>query len=489
MIRQAATNLGILALSAFLLWGCEKGGADPSGPAVLHPLAAPMAGVRDQVKGLNEEELASIDAFLTRSDPSLAFFQVRRVCGILGKGLENADPVAVGDFVLEAAPHLYDDFFRAFSDEKLEKIAAALPGRSDGGEVELLMIEAVIRLGRGAFNGTLKQALKDVPFEEAVAPRKLPLRAVMPPEDGNLEAYTAAAEIMRLDTFLEEGARPELAIRTYREALRRWPGDAALVAGLASLYLENASKFGDELDEFLVKAPELDPRNALYGYLRAARLFRVGRDDEAFEVLGAALEGEQLRFHSLTRAERTSKFLRKRGYGPIRSRLAGHRAASLASYFELKDLANRALQRSHEYENAGDEERVEMLVGLPIALDRQLEGGSHMLMVQVIRFTILSAGLRRVSELAETKAPKTSLKLLERATKAEQRLRTIEQGRERCGGNESLGLLYRSLGEKGFLTYLDSVLYGNEAAFLEECSTCTSIDEVLPLTQKPYRFD
>jgi hypothetical protein len=487
MKRQVVQIAGALVLATLLL-GCEKGDAEPSS-ATLHPLAASMSKVRARLSGLTEEEAESIDSFLTHSDPGTAVFQVRRICGFVGKGMKSVDPAVVGDFVLSSSDNLYDDYFRAFDDEQLLRIAGALRGRPETEEIEQLMIEAVIRIGRGAFNGTLKEALRDVPFEDAVAPRRLPLRRVLPAEEADLETFTGAAEILRLDAFIEEGAQPDIAVQTYRQALLRWPEDPALVAGLASVYVENSSRFREELREFLSKAGTHDRGNAIYDYLRAGQLFRVGKDDEALVALRAALQGDHVSFHGLERAKRTAAFLRKKGYGPIRARLAGYRATSLAACFELKDLANRAIQRSREYENAGQTKRVETVVEVPLVLDRQFGSGSHMLLVQVVRATILSSGLRRIAESMRAKDPTGAGRLRELAETAEQRLRAIDKGRKMRGGGESLGQLYRLLGEKRFLNYVEGVLYGNEALFLERCADCESMKQVVTLTQKSYEFD
>ena len=50
------------------------------------------------------------------------------------------------------------------------------------------------------------------------------------------------------------------------------------------------------------------------------------------------------------------------------------------------------------------------------------------------------------------------------------RLESLEEGERLCGGLKGWGRILSKVGEKRFLSYLDEVISGGEARFLESCT-------------------
>jgi hypothetical protein len=193
-------------------------------------------------------------------------------------------------------------------------------------------------------------------------------------------------------------------------------------------------------------------------------------------------------FHSLERAKRVTAFLERHDYGPIRARLCAYRTASMSPYFELRDMTNRALQRTYEYEKSGEEEKLEVLLHLPVQINRQLGKEHHFLFAQLLRNAILTSGLQRLVEHNRSKNPALSMELKEQLDAAEARQEAIDEGSRLCGGADSAAHLHRLLGDEKFLVYVEGVLFGNEVEFLMSCAGHERLEACADLTQKSYSF-
>ena len=467
--------------------GCGTGGdGDYVEPDIHHPLAAALVSVQRHFSGLDETDGEALQSFIRYADPDAPSFEVRRVCAQAGRALAEADPAVVGGFVTAAADHLYDDFFRLSSAERRNEIAANLGESEKHGEIHRLRMEAILRRGGGVYEGTLGHALSVVPFEETMAILPLDPDVVLAPDATTPAAFAAAGEILGRAPFFAGVLDRERARATFLKGLEVWPGDPLLVAGLVSFYIEAADEYGVELDEFLPKAESLDPENAAWPCLRAARALRRGRDTEALAALRIAAGRSMLSFHGVERGRAVDARLQELGYGPIRSRLAAYRTEPVGVWLELKDLANRSIQRSFEYEAA---EKEDDLVQQRVALARALAAAPRVLFAELLRSRILVNGYQRLAEQSRTLNPTASHGFQEKATREETRLNLIERTYEEFGGPTAWARYLDLLGEERFLSYFDGVVFGNEAEYLLQCAGADSFQAVLRIAERPFPFE
>jgi hypothetical protein len=419
-----------------------------------------------------------VDSFCRFSSPAASPYEVRRLCGLVGRAIRGADPERIADFVIAASDHLYDDFFRTFEERALDGLSAACAARVHLPELGRCRLVAIVGRYHGVFEGTLTQALERVPFADVIAPIPVPALTLVPIVGAGPDEVTGAAEVLRLGIFLEEGERPDLAEETYRRALVQWPGDAVLYAGLASLYVEREERRSEELRALLRRASEADPENAAWHYLRAGRHFAAGRDEEGLAALRAGAACPRLSFHVLDRARRTAAYLESRGFGPIQARLLGARSVSTALFYELKLLADQTMRRSIEY---GEEspEALDLVLAYPETLDRQLGTEACPAALQHLRWGILAIGLRRRAETCAHADPEGSRLRLERVADLADRIAAADRGEKMCGGADAWAVLCRRLGEQRFLRWIDEVLYEDEAAFFLRCAEAGGLDAIL----------
>ncbi len=483
----AARTPSLLTAGLLLVLACGRGPGEGGEAVGDHPLAAAVARYRRSFTGLDERERQALDTFTREAGPATTPIELRRASELAGKGLADADPVTVARFVAAARAGLYQDFFRAFEAERREAVAAALLEEA-GPSALNRRIAGLLRSG-ARYSGPLAEAVAVAPFSSTVSPRKLPLAKLLPPEDADLDTVTGSAEIVRLDAFVEEGGQPEVSVDLYRRGLRRWPGDPVLLSGLVSVYAENVERYREELLETLAKAEEEELENAAWCYLLAAHHFRVGRDEKAVEEVRRGIDRPYATLHTLARARRTVRFLEKLGYGAIQARLTVYRSADMAPYFELKDLANRALLRTREYERAGPEKALDLVLRLPVRMERQIAARPQMLFARIIGCTVAANGYGRLSEYEETRDAARAVEYRRRGEEFAEQVRALEKAAHLCSGQKAWEKYYARLGEDEFLRYLEHVLYGNEAAFLLRCAKLKSFDESLPLTQEEYPFE
>lgn len=480
----------LAGLLAAMPIACGRGdGPALAEPAVRHPLAVVLRSVQDRMRPLDGADADGLDAFLRYAKPTASTYEVRRACELAGKALRNADPGVLADIVVRARDQLYDGFFQALDDGKLEALALRLSDREGPGEIERLRMEAIIRRGSAVYDGPLGRAIATIPFDEAVAPRALPLADLLPREDAGVEDWVGAAELLRLPEFVAEGDQRPMAIEVLRRGLAKWPDHPLLVASLVSVYVENEDRCSDDLGEFLKTAEKADPENAAWPYLRAARAFRVGKDAIALDALRAGRDRPALTFRGLERSRLASRCLEAHGYGPARARLTAYRSSSMASWFLLKDLANRAVARSYEYETSKRDDDLRLVLELPRRIDRQTRAAPRSLFAELLRTTMLATGSRRLSEYQRGRDPNLAREYADRARDAEEATRLLEEASQEYSGPDAWAKLYAGLGEDKFLTYLDGVLFGDEASFLLACRKQGSFAEAATLAIRPWTFE
>lgn len=467
-------GLWVLLLVLLLPLACGFGDDGEAGvPAVRHPIATAADQVAKHLNALSAEDSALIATFRRTATPEHDSYQVRQVCGALGRALATVDLETVADFVLDTHEHLYAEFFAAFDARALTALANSLRIPADVPELTVLEIEFILREAQGAYSGTLLAAAKEVPFLDAAAPRPMPVERLTPGEDAPPEVFTGAAVALRSSACVEGGARTDLAFETYRRALEKWPGDPVLISGMASLLIENEGRSPRQVMEFLAKASEWDPENAAWPYLTAARHFRSGMDAKALAALSSAAKRPHLSFYGVTRAKRTSAFLTALGYSPIRARVVACRLTSNAAALDVKLAGSKALLRSYEYE---DLESCRLLLELPLVIKRQLGDQPRLLITEQIFLSLLSSGLPRLADLTngERTGPHADA-----AVVAERRLTAIEHGESLCGGLEAWGQILARVGDEAFVRFLDDVISGGEARFLEACAAESRLGDCL----------
>jgi len=486
---ELATWAGLLLLTALLLVGCTEGNADAfTGTVADHPLAAALHTVRPHFDGLDETERAAIDTFIRHAGPRSSTFEIRRILTLSGKGLKAAPPVAIADFLIAGAAHVYQDFFAGFDDSELARIAGALRDRPGADAARLHRYRGIIETARSGYKGPLAEAVGIVVFEDAIEPKPIPRSKLTPTEDDPLAIWTGAAELLRLKGFVAEGPDVDLAVRTYERALAKWPNDPVLHAGLVSLYVEYEDRFPEELRRAIRRASERDGDNAAYAYLVAARDFRVGRDAEALEILAKVKPRGICTFHAIARAKRVVVSLEKAGYKKLRARLTAYRSMSLAPYFDIKDLANRAVLRSKEYEAEKRDDALMTVLEFPGVLSGQIAAGPRVHHVERIRAKILAVGLSGYAAWAARNDRGSVDRLRRDALQAELRFRSIEKGVSLGAGRTAWAGLYDMMGEEEFLKYADGVLFGNEAEFLIRCADKKGLEEIVDLARDDYPF-
>jgi hypothetical protein len=474
----------ILVLAAVGVAGACGKEAPPTSGMGTHPLSSEISRIRAHVTGLSQEDTEALDNFVRTSNLSASPFELRRVSGLLGRGLLDADLTVVADFVLATRDHLYDDFFEPQETRRLLDLADVLRTRPGLGEIDRLRISAIVGPGKGVFSGTLREAMDYVSFLDAVAPRARNVVDLVPGEGASVTAYTGAGELLRLKQFVKEGGRLDLAVTVYRTAIDKWPDDPALYAGLVSLYLENADLYSNELDRLLVTAEAVDEKNAAFTYLRAARALVAGQDQDALEAFRVAAGRETVTFYELERARRIAKFLEGLGQGRLSALLTAYRTTSVGPSFELKSLVNRVVKRSFEYETAEDETSLETVVDVPITIGRQMATSPTMVFNETIRCRILVMGLsRKLDFVSGDDALKAELE--KQAADAKLRLDRIEKASELCSGKNAWASLHDALGEPRFLEYVDKVIYGDEASFLVRCADATCLADALARLDQP----
>jgi hypothetical protein len=310
----------------------------------------------------------------------------------------------------------------------------------------------------------------------------------MPADDDPKEIWTGCAELLRLKGFVAEGPRVDLAVMTYRKAIAKWPRDPVLISGLVTIYVEYEDRYPDELGQAVDGASMMDPANAAYAYLVAARCFRVGADDEALKILRSVKNRKHCTFHAIERAKRVVATLEKVGYGKLRARLTAYRSMSLAPYFDIKDLANRAILRSQEYEAEKRTDALTTVLEFPGVLSRQIASGPRVHHVERIRAKILAVGLSRHASWLGKRDFKAGERLREQAVEAEVRFNALTRGEDLAAGRNAWAALYDMMGEEEFLRYADQVLFGNEAEFLIKCADKKGIEETVDLARGEYPF-
>ncbi len=452
-------------------------GDDGSGalPVLRHPIAKAADGVVNQLNARSDEDSALIETFRRTATPTLASHEVRQACGALGRALATADPETVADFVLETRENLYSEFFAPFTNDALDTLANSLRVPADIPELAVLRIEYILREAQGAYSGTLLAATAQVSFLDAMAPRPMPVDWLRPAEGAPPEIYTGAAAALRSPGCVEGGARPDLALEVYREALARWPADPVFVSGMISLLLESEERAPDRVMRYLAEASERDPENAAWLYLTAARHFRAGRDALALAALSSAARRPHLSLYGVERAKRTSSYLIALGYSPIRARVVAGRLTGNAAVLDLKLAGNKALLRSYEYD---DLESCRVLLEVPLVIDRQLGDRPRLLITEQVLLSLKSSGLPRLADLAngERSGP-----YADAAEAARRRLAAIESGERLCGGLEAWGRMVSLIGDEAFVRFLDDVLSGGEARFLEACAGKKQLEDCLKL--------
>ncbi len=479
IFRSSAMNDAVRAAMILLLLiplACGEGDGGREATAFQrHPLAEAVDGITTHLSALSADDAALIENFRKTATPSMASWDVRQVCAAVGRGLSTADSEVVADFVVKTREHLYADFFAAFDTGALERLAGSFRVTAEVPELTVLRIEVIVRRAQGAYSGTLGPAAAELPFADAMAPRPMPVEWLLPAEDAPAEVYSGAAAVLRNPFCVQGGARPDLAFKIYRQALDKWPEDPVFVAGMASLLIENEEQSPARVLEFLDEAHRRDPDNAAWLYLKAARCFRTGQDAAAFQALSSAEGRPHLSLHGVERANRIVRFLVALGYSPIRSRVVGCRLTSSAAGLDLKLVGSKALLRSYEYD---DLESCRVLLELPLIIDRQLGDRPRMLITEQIRLSLLSSGLPRLADLSAggPSAPDANV-----APEAKRRLAAIERGERLCGGLEAWGRILSHTGEERFLRYLDDVLSGGEARFLEACAAKDRFEDCLSL--------
>jgi hypothetical protein len=477
--RAVAFKGMTLLLAAFvaLFVSCKPGSDEGSArPAVRHPLAIFADRATAQFTDAPDADVAIVSGFCETASPLAGPEQVSEACGALGRCLVNAEPDVVARFVIEARGSLTSNFFHAFGPDALCALADSLSGVGDMSEAELLAIECILRQAQGAYSGNLAAACRDIPFADTVVPRPVPLEWLMPAEDAPREVYSGAASVLRSRACVKGGARPDLALRVYQRALDRWPEDPTFVAGMASLLVEMEERGPEQLMTFLDEATVRDPENAAWLYLKAARHFRAGLDDEGLLALSMASQKPKLTFHGPERARRTAAFLESLGYTPIRARLVAYRLTSTAPILDLKLVGSKALLRSYEYEDEGS---LRLVLELPSRIDHQLDGVPRMLMTEQIRLTLLSSGLPRLADFDRATDRDRAKQYQEHAERASEELARIEKGEALCGGMEAWGAILARVGDERFLRFLSAVLAGGEAEFLTSCSEKKRLEECL----------
>jgi hypothetical protein len=491
-MERLARIAGCAALLSLVLTlpACDFFGSDEELPdsAGGHPLAKVLLDVRPGLSGLDASELAAIDTFIRQAGPRTSTVEVRRICGLAGKGLKASEPKAVADFILASKESLYDDFFRNLDEVALVRVSDLLRERPGIGDVERLRYGAIIGSGRGVYKGTLARALKVVSFGDAVKPIALARADLDPSAEDPVAVWQGSAEILRMQGFVLEGPSVELAVATYHRALDRWPNDPVLLTGLAALYVEYKDKYADELLSFLRQAHHKDSRNAAYSYLLAACHFRFGRDDKALAALRSGRNRPLCTLHTIERARRISSRLQAAEYGRMRAMLSAYQMTSMAPLFDVKDLANRAVLRSREYQVEKRTEDLETVLRFPEILSRQVSAGPRTRHAELLRVQILATGLsRRANWVVKTDAAGAERLRIE-SVEAERRAMRIEKGEELCGRKRAWGKLYDLLGQEKFLVYVEHVLYGNEAEFLVKCSDLEGLEDVVDLATAEYPF-
>jgi hypothetical protein len=465
---------GVLLVMLLLPSACGFGDdGEAALPAVRHPIATAADQVAKHLNSLSGEDSVLIGTFRKTATPELDSYEVRQVCGALGRALATADAETVADFVLDTHEHLYAEFFAAFDADALTVLANSLRVPADVPELTVLSIEFILREAQGAYSGTLHAAAREVPFLDAVAPRPMPVEWLKPGEDAPREVYTGAAAALRSPACVEGGARSDLALEVYRRALLKWPGDPVFISGMASLLIENEGRSPRKVMEFLAKASEWDSENAAWLYLTAARHFRTGMDAKALAALSSAAERPHLSFYGVDRAQRTSAFLTALGYSPVRARVVACRLTSNAAVFDLKLAGSKALLRTYEYEEL---ESCRVLLELPLVIKRQLGDRPRLLITEQILLSLLASGLPRLADLVngERSGPHADA-----AVVAEGRLTAIENGEKLCGGLTAWGQILTQVGDEAFVRFLDLVLSGGEARYLEDCAGEIQLDGCL----------
>jgi len=486
---ELATWTCLLLVTALLLAGCSEGNADAfTGEAADHSLAVALHSARPNFQGLDDTERAAIDTFIRHAGPRSSKFEIRRILKMSGKGLKGAPPVAVADFLVKGADHVYQEFFGEFDDSELAAITEALRDRPGADAATLRRYRSIVSTARNGYTGPLSKAVGIVLFAEAVEPKPIPRAKLTPAADDPKEIWTGCAELLRMNGFVAEGPRVDLALKTYRQAIAKWPRDAVLISGLVTLYVEYEDRYPEEFAEAVKGASVMEPGNAAYAYLVAARAFRLGHDDKALAILGSVKARKLCTFHAIERAKRVVVTLERAGYGKMRARLTAYRTISLAPYFDIKDLANRAILRSQEYEAEKRADALKTVLEFPGVLSRQISASPRVHHVERIRSKILAVGQSRHSSWLRKSDRRAGDRVRNEAVQAELRFRALERGKDLASGRVAWAAFYDMMGEEEFLRYVDCVLFGNEAEFLIRCSEKKAIEQVVDLARGDYPF-
>ncbi|MEN8150655.1 MAG: hypothetical protein ABFS86_12605, partial [Planctomycetota bacterium] len=431
---------------------------------------------------------AAIDTFIRRAGPRTTAFETRRILGLAGRGLMLADAEVLADFAIAGADYVYDDFFKCFADSTLAEVSQAILTRPGGTAEDRRQYSGVIATARSGYRGPLSKAVGIVVFAEAVNPKPIPMADLIPAEADGIEIWTGAAELLRLKGFIAEGPQLEKAIETYGRAISKWPTDGILLAGLVSLYVEYEDRYPDELGKAIELAHRHDADNAAYAYLVATREFRSGQDEAALANLRSVAGRKLCTFYPIERAKRVVASLERVGYGKTRARLTAYRSMSLAPYFDLKDLANRTILRSTEYEVEKRVKALNTVLEFPRVFSSQISAGPRVHHVERIRVKVLATGLSRYANWI-VKSDRDAAEAMRReAVQAEVRTKEIERGEDLAAGRYAWTTLFDILGEDDFLLYCDRVLLGNEAEFLIKCSDKKGLEEVVGLATAEYPF-
>ena len=160
----------------------------------------------------------------------------------------------------------------------------------------------------------------------------------------------------------------------------------------------------------------------------------------------------------------------------------------MAPCFDLKDLANRTILRSTEYQVEKREDALKTVLEFPSVFSRQIAAGPRVHHVERIRSKVLATGLSRRADWLSKTDPKAADRMRREAVQAELRTRQLERGEDLAAGRYAWTTLFDILGEDDFLLFCDRVLFGNQAEFLILCADKKGIEEVVGFATAEYPF-
>jgi hypothetical protein len=161
----------------------------------------------------------------------------------------------------------------------------------------------------------------------------------------------------------------------------------------------------------------------------------------------------------------------------------------MSPYFDLKDLTNRVVKRSFEYEAADDAESLEAVVDVPVVVARQMGATPRMLFTEIVRCRILVMGLNRKAALLSGDGAALTTELKKESTAMADRIERIERAAEFCSGQDAWARLHDILGEERFFEYVENIIYGDEASFLARCGDVSCVADAVSLLDAPPRVE